>query len=337
LSRETELEAASSERGRKSTRRRFTLTTYNFIIAAALLVGFMANIRIDSLFSCQANGYRPDRFVANCNVPGYGEYEHGAFWFGLEPSALNFAANANVLFLGSSRMEWALSTGAVHNWFSSASISYYLLGFAQFENAYFAKPLLRKMQPKAAVYVIDIESFFAQYESPAARTVMREDNAYFWYEVKALWQLPHKAICMRVPQICGHQYVIFRSRETGAYYDEDAPRLAGLSKPVSYDQQFDPSRIRKELPSAIDFLSGLPARRECVILTMVPTVGAKSGAANALAMELGMSLVAPRLDGIQTFDGSHLDSESAERWSEAFLQLVGRQIRQCLGKPLASS
>jgi hypothetical protein len=233
-------------------------------------------------------------------------------------------------------LQFAFSTAATDNWFSSASISYYLLGFGQFENANFTKPLLRKVQPHAAVYVINLDGFFNEYESPAAGALMQDETAAFWYEVKAFWQLPHKAICTRVRQICGHRFVIFRSRKTGAYYDEDAPRFQGFTSPVSDDQRFDRSEIVKELPSAVDFLSGLPVKRECVILTMVPTVDAKSAAANALAMELGMNLIAPRLDGIQTFDTSHLDHESAERWSKAFLQAAAAQIRQCVGKPLAS-
>jgi hypothetical protein len=314
----------------------FTLSTYNFVIICSILVGCMYNLRVNSIFSCQANGYKPDRFVANCNAPAYGEYEHGAYWFGLEPSALNFAASADVLFLGNSRLQFAFSTAATDSWFSSASISHYLLGFAQFENAIFTKPLLRKVRPQAAVYVINVDGFFSEYESPAARTLMRDETAGLWYEVKGFWQLAHKTICMRVRLICGHQYVIFRSRKTGAYYDEDAPRFVGLTKPVSYDQKFDRSEIVEELPSAVDFLSGLPVRRECVILTMVPTVDVKNAAANALAIELGMNLIAPRLDGLQTFDGSHLDYESAERWSKAFLQEAAAQIRRCVGKPPAS-
>jgi hypothetical protein len=143
--------------------------------------------------------------------------------------------------------------------------------------------------------------------------------------------------------------VIFRSRKTGAYADEGSWQRLGPTQPVSDDQKFDRSEIAKELPSAMDFLSGLPVKHECIILTMIPTgefvwdyaknearfVGGKSGAANALANELGMTLVAPRLDGIRTYDGYHLDHESAERWSAAFLRAAAAQIRQCVGKPLA--
>jgi hypothetical protein len=38
----------------------------------------------------------------------YGDYKHGAFWFDLEPAAVNFARNAD----GNSRIQIALSTPA---------------------------------------------------------------------------------------------------------------------------------------------------------------------------------------------------------------------------------
>ena len=140
---------------------------------------------------------------------------------------------------------------------------------------------------------------------------------------------PIKQFAREFRQICGHHYVIFRSRKTGEYaYDAgDAARLfRGRIEPVSYDQNFDRNEVVEDLPSASDFLSALPIKHECVILTMVPAVNTQSAFTNDLAKELGMSVVAPRLDGLQTFDGSHLDRESAERWSKAFFQAAGAQI-----------
>jgi len=36
------------------------------------------------------------------------------------------------------------------------------------------------------------------------------------------------------------------------------------------------------------------------------------------------------VDNLNTFDGSHLDAVSAERWSASFLETAGPRIRQCL-------
>src|SRR5215470_9376009 len=83
---------------------------YVSIVLVALLAGFGFQLRTRTIFSCQADGYGTDRYIAYCNGAGYADYEHGAFWFDLEPSARDFAKIADVLFLGNSRMQVAFST-----------------------------------------------------------------------------------------------------------------------------------------------------------------------------------------------------------------------------------
>jgi hypothetical protein len=78
------------------------------------------------------------------------------------------------------------------------------------------------------------------------------------------------------------------------------------------------------------FLSQLPVDRRCVLLTIAPYNATKKAEATALASALKLDLLVPPLDGLQTFDGSHLDPPSAERWSQAFLQAAGPRIRECL-------
>jgi len=301
---------------------------YISIILGALLAACAYKVRTDGIFACQATGYTSDRYLSYCHNSGYGDYEHGAFWLDLEPSIQNFAASAEVLFLGSSRMQLALSTRATADWFSSTSARYYLMGFGYNENAFFARELLLKFKPKAKVYVVNIERFFDRSETVPAATVMRDPAARGRYVLKRLWQFVHRPICQTLTMICGDQYVIFRSRETGAF------SVWGLSQfksaAVSYDQSLDQAAVQNEAAIGREFLSNLPVKRECIILTMVPYVQTKVTAVNALADALGMNLVRPDVDDLQTFDGSHLDRPSAERWSKAFLQAAAPQIRKCL-------
>jgi len=266
--------------------------------------------------------------LSYCHNSGYGDYEHGAFWFDLEPSIRNFAANAEVLFLGSSRMQLALSTRATADWFSSSSARYYLMGFGYNENTDLARELLLKFKPKAKVYVVNIERFFDRTVTVPAGAVMRDPAAKGRYEVKRLWQLVHRPICQSLPMICGDQYVIFRSRETGAFSVAGLGQFKGAA--VSYNQSVDQAAVQNEAAIGKEFLSELPVKRECIILTTVPYPQTKVAAVNALAKALGMKLVWPEVDQLQTFDGSHLDRPSAERWSRAFLQAAAPQIRKCL-------
>jgi hypothetical protein len=65
---------------------------------------------------------------------------------------------------------------------------------------------------------------------------------------------------------------------------------------------------------------------------MVPTVNTPIGTARAVAKALGRPFVAPTPRGLQTFDASHLDSVSAERWSDAFLTDAAAGIRKCFAE-----
>lgn len=301
---------------------------YVSIVLGAILAAGFYKLRTEGIFACEASGYSSDRYLSYCHISGYGDYEHGAFWFGLEPSIQDHVTNAEVLFLGSSRMQLGLSTDATADWFSSVPARYYLMGFGYNENAAFAQELLIKFKPKAKVYVLDIERFFERTETVPARAVMRDSAARWRYEVKRLWQFVHRPICQGLPMICGDQYVIFRSRETGAF------SVSGLSQfksaAVSYDRSTNKTEPSNEVAVGREFLSRLPVKQECIILTTVPEVGTKIERVNAIANALGKTLVMPELDGLRTYDGLHLDRPSAERWSKAFVQAAAPQIRSCL-------
>ncbi len=300
---------------------------YILVVLAVALGACAYSLRSFSILNCQATGYESDRYLAYCGAKNYGDYDYGAFWFGLEPDAIGAATNSRVLLLGNSRMQFGLSAAATDEWFASLPARYYLLGFAYNGNYKFEAPLLRKLQPKAEAYVINIDLFFEQSESPPARTVMREGGAQSRYEQKRAWQRIHKPFCARLPSVCGNGIAFFRSPLTGAWV---VTGRGFASKPVSYDQSVDQSIVEGYTTAGNEFLSHLSVSRECVILTMVPTVNTSIGTAKAIASAMRLTLIAPELTGLNTFDESHLDRPSAERWSTAFIEAAGPKIRKCL-------
>ena len=169
-------------------------TIYIMILLGAFIASSVYHFRVDNIFACPASGYTSDRYLAHCDAANYGDYEHGAYWFDLEPAAEMSAANADVLFLGDSRVQFAFSTAATAQWFSSASIRYHLLGFVAFENSIFARALLHRLKPRAKVYVIPVADFFQQSEAPEAKVIMQDDAARSRYAVKRRWQFVHEAI-----------------------------------------------------------------------------------------------------------------------------------------------
>jgi hypothetical protein len=302
---------------------------YAIVILTVVLGSGSYSLRKYGIFGCSASGYASDRYLGYCGTTSYGDYDHGALWFGLEPAASSAAAKAQVLFLGNSRTTFGFSSKATADWFSSLPGTYYLLGFSHFENYTFEAPLLRKLQPKAKVYVINIDSFFEQSETGPGKTVMQDESARARYEHKRKWQRLHQAICSPVKAACGNGLAIFRSRSTGAWL---ATGKGFTSKPVSYNDEVDQNKLASFTAFGNKFLKSFSGSRACTILTIVPAVNTDVGTARAVAAALGLNLVSPRLVGLVTFDGYHLDSDSAQRWSAAFLQEAGPQIRECLAE-----
>jgi hypothetical protein len=182
--------------------------------------------------------------------------------------------------------------------------------------------------------VINTDLFFEPKETAPARTVMRDAGAPARYQQKKLWQHLHRSICTLLPIACNDEAAFFRSRPTGVWVQQGGRFTAAA---VSYDSIVDQEALRRYAPAATKFLAQLPVARECLILTIVPTVKTGLATARALASGLGEELIVPQLEGLVTSDASHLDQPSAERWSAAFFEAAGPRIRRCLDQPSSSA
>jgi len=305
------------------------------LIACSFVGTFAYKVRVDGIFACPASGYGSDAYLSDCTARTYGDYDHGAFWFGLEPQARRAAAEADVLLVGSSRVQFAFAGTATATWFSALGIRPYLLGFSHSETVAFFGPLLSKIRPRAKVYVINVDRFFDDRVSPPTEQIFQGRDILARYTEKRTWQSLHRGLCAVLPLACGDAIAMYRTRETGAW------RRMG-SGPFETRQVSDgqPSNVEHwdqyaRLGEA--FLAQLPVDRHCVILTIVPTVETKRAEAMAIAAKLGHDLLAPQMDGLSTFDGSHLDEASSKRWSAAFLREAGPRIRRCVGSAQASA
>ena len=182
---------------------------YILLVLATSLSAGGYGLRKYGIFGCSASGYGSDGYLGYYGTTSYGDYDHGAFWSGLEPAAGAAAAKARVLFVGNSRTVFAFSGKPTADWFSSLSESYYLLGFTHFENYTFEAPLLRKLRPQAKVYGINIDSFFDQSETGPGKAVMEDESARARYNQKRGRQTIHKAICTTFKSACGHEWQPF--------------------------------------------------------------------------------------------------------------------------------
>ena len=81
------------------------------MVLLVVVATFAAKLRTTGVFACPSS-YGDHAYLSDCNASNYGDYDHGAFWFGLEPSAQQAAGRAQVLFLGNSRIQFAMGTPA---------------------------------------------------------------------------------------------------------------------------------------------------------------------------------------------------------------------------------
>lgn len=308
---------------------RTNATLYVAVVVLLTLAASWVELRWRNIFACQASPSSND-YVAYCDVKHYGDYDHGAFWYALEPTIGSSVRNAEVLFLGNSRLQWAFSGTHTTDWFSSARASYYLLGFAYDENYRFEGGLLTKFASRPKAYVIDLDGFFLPSASEPAQLVMSGGDTLRRYQDKQFRQRVQEFVCGRLARLCGHRFTFFRSRTTGQW-----ARNGGSfdSVPTSEVETVDEADVEQQTRAGAEFLSQLPIARACVIFTMVPTVNTRYAEAAAIAARLHVRFVAPRLDGLRTFDGSHLDTLSAARWSRDFYRTAGPVIERCLGQP----
>ena len=305
---------------------------YITLIVVVVTAAYIYALRFHGIFACSAEGYTAESYLAECNAPSYGDYEYGAFWFDMEPQALSAAARADVLFLGDSRLQFAFSSAATSSWSQTRRTPYYLLGFPD-GNMAFLQQLLDRIRPKAKVLVINVNTFFETDLSPFAKFVMDDDSARTRYNTKRFWQRVHMRICGAVPDLCGRNYTVFRSQDTGgyeAYGDYDMIGRRARSAPVSFVARTHQDNVAEHIDLGRRFLEHSPVDRRCTILTIVPYVGTDVESAQAVARELQLPLIAPKVNDLHTFDTSHLDRASAQRWSEAFFAEAAPRIEKCL-------
>jgi hypothetical protein len=313
---------------------------YILAVLAAMVGAFAFHMREAGIFACPATAYDGNRYLGYCQGSAYGDYDHGALWFGLEPGVREAAAAADVLFVGNSRMQFGFSAPALGRWFADAGARYYLLGFSHNETAKFTQPLLASLQPKARAYVINVDKFFFERESPPAGEVMYGPDVRARYAAKRAWQAPHRLLCGALPALCGNAISFYRQRDTGEWSYDGSEGI--ISKVIEADRPVyaggDPKLMSVAAANARsfkDFLDGLGVAPGCVILTYVPSTENNRRLANAIAASVGLDLLAPRGEGLRTIDGSHLDRDSAETFTTDFLELAGPRLERCLNGEMA--
>jgi hypothetical protein len=142
---------------------------------------------------------------------------------------------------------------------------------------------------------------------------MESANARSHYRQKQLWQSVHRPVCSWLQFVCGNSYAIFENVHDGSWRASGQIRATDVT---SVDEKVDPTELAGEIAVGKQFLEELHVDRACVLFTLVPTVDAPRRSSVEIAKAL---------------NGSHLNTQSAERWAGAFFEAAGAKIRTCLG------
>jgi hypothetical protein len=302
----------------------------------ALLGGFVISLgraTIDNIH-CRSRYYSADDFLAYCRSNTYGDYEHGALYYGVERTVRDRIRNAQVLFLGSSRTQAGFSTKAVKTYFGKFGIQFFLLAFGYGEWSAFPLAILKRWKASPKVLVIIADPFFSDNLSVPAQEALDGRPAFFWrLALKFLFQRVHRVLCFSVPLVCSEsEPAIFRSARDGQW-NWIGPYIAERAVPVDHTTQktITPEELEIARDFGEKFLHEIGLDRRCVVLTATPISNVDSvGMAQKLAAALQTNSIFPSIEGLSTVDGGHLNLESAERWSGEFLEALTPILQTCI-------
>ncbi len=281
---------------------------------------------------CNAGPASNDAYIAYCLDREYGDYEHEAFYFGLNNTG-RALAETQVLFLGNSKMQYAFSRDNVAPFFEERNARFLVMGFGHGEQSRFPELVLHRHPARPALAVINVDPFFTDgITEPAAFPVQHPIAAYVDAAFKSVMQMPRAWLCRHrsYPRLCEGAPAMMRSESTGQWNvaafkpDPEPPYPTQPVAPVA-DEALRQWLARARVIAPV-FLKTLKAR--CVVFTAIPS-DAGDIYARRLGAELGVRVLSPDLTGLTTIDHIHLDGRSAVAWSDAFLSELDSAGREC--------
>jgi hypothetical protein len=317
--------------------RAVSATIYTAIFfAATALVGAPCYFGtwMSAVAACGPAPQGSDAFLAACTQPNFGDFEHAAYIWDLEPNAVRALQAADVIFLGNSRLQFAFSTQAVSDYFSRNGISYYVLGFGYDEKSPFTEQLSRKYHLKPKAYIINADPFFADGLSLAARELQGVQlSVWLTYAFKLVFVQEQRLICS-IPWLCVQSYpTLYRVPQDGSWIWHDFYFPPTLSLPVTSEKRdaLTDSQLSRAKVLAREFVAASNMPPECIILTGIPTsIIASEGVAAEIGRAAGLQVVLSDVQNLSTVDQSHLNADSAERWSAAFVEKMAPVLDRCL-------
>jgi len=268
----------------------------------------------------------PDYYLAHDRG---GHVDHHVLYHGTDAEAIDNLKQADILFLGTSRMMFALRSRVLAPWAQAYGLTYYALGFGFRDGDAFVLEMIRKHDLRPKLVVVNVDGFFGRALSTWAQRVVKDSpfgarkrfwEAEFGHESRRFVHriIPNWIDLYGRPGFpFGNEFIAYRSRVDGVWSISPWPKPS-MPAP-SQDFGVEPVGPRIGDPARA-FKAELDRRGSRMILTYVPTPEDSGGNPVALGELLGVPVVGMDVDGLTSHDGSHLSEESAVFWTRRLIQ-----------------
>jgi hypothetical protein len=261
-----------------------------------------------------------------------GQVDHHVLYHGIDRVALERMRAARVLFLGNSRLMFALDRGSMRSLFDATGQTYYVLGFGHTEQDDFPGRIIARYDLRPDVVVVNADGFFSDSQSDWATKTVRESRFDAWklqFESEAT-HAARRLVHRFVPQYVdlwrgGREVIIYRSRLDGTWF---IANQFDEGTPFPWPTPLRESPSEQSLRAAEAFKRDIEARGARLVLCLVPSPQASLHRAQLMAAHLQVPLVSPPVDGLTSIDGSHLSAASSFRFEQAFLPALREHLRR---------
>jgi len=309
-----------------------------------LIAGAISVVKFDSYFTdfwkirkCNPEGYERGDFMTSCAGIKVDRYAFGSIYLGSQKNAVKNAKTADVIVFGNSRTMRSFSTDAIDNYFKSKGLTYVIFAV---EGASYASAqhTVEKLGLKPKIVMTNTEILYSNVVGAAFG-----DLVYFPDKYKTRFDFFHAAQSLQ-KWVCGGNIKFlknyyckgrtgagWRSAVTGRFKWElvAEPEKNVLFAPRK-EQNPPDIRMGRVLPNGREFLGNSNFKNSCHILYMVNSPSSEPILQNAIAEELGALPVYTPFDDLRTYDKSHLDRPTSERWASAFVKDLNPALDKCL-------
>ena len=257
-----------------------------------------------------------------------GHIDHHVLYHGIDDTAREQMRGADVLFLGNSRLMFALESRIARTLL--AGVNYYVLGFGHEEQDDFPLRIIREHDLRPQLVVVNADHFFASEQSDWAARVV-EETAFDAWKIMVEGTLAHrvrKRLHRAVPHYVDlrrgqREVVLYRARQDGSWF---VANEFGEGTSFVWPEDGGVMPTPEDLHSAEAFKREIEARGARLVLCLVPSPRASLQRAEAIAAHLSVPLIVPTVERLRTIDNSHLSYESAARVAAALIAALQRYL-----------